>query len=317
MSDRLGGIAAFVQAAESGSFALAAQHLNLTRSAIGKSIARLEQRLGARLFHRTTRSLNLTEDGQLFYESCLKALKELETAEAALDSGRRVVSGRLRVSMATVFGRHCVAPILLDLAAQHPGLDLDLSFSDRPVDLIEDGFDLAVRGGNIPDQSGLMMRRLGEQRMIVVASPAYLARRGTPKTLADLAAHEGVVYGRANQTKCWVFRGPEGRTVEQAIHCRLRLDDVEALVDAALRGAGLGWLPCWLIAPHVKSGALIPVLSPDLAIGYPMYAVWPRSPHLPLRMRLAIDALAAKLPQILSERMEETKDKRAARRAAG
>ncbi|HVI87552.1 MAG TPA: LysR family transcriptional regulator [Dongiaceae bacterium] len=301
MSDRLGGIAAFVQATESGSFALAAERLNLTRSAVGKSIARLELRLGVRLFHRTTRSLSLTEDGQTFYESCLKALKELETAEAALDSGRQTVSGRLRVSMATVFGRHCVAPILLDLTRQHPGLELDLSFNDRPVDLIEDGFDLAVRGGSVPDQGGLMMRRLGEQRMIVVAAPSYLARHGTPRRLEDLSAHEGVVYGRGSHTKCWIFKGPEEKLVEQLIRCRLRLDDVEALVDAALSGAGLGWLPCWLIAPHVKSGALVPVLSPDLAIGYPMYAVWPQSPHLPLRTRLVIDALAAKLPLRLSE----------------
>jgi DNA-binding transcriptional LysR family regulator len=196
MSDRLGGIAAFVQAAESGSFALAAQRLNLTRSAVGKSIARLEQRLGMRLFHRTTRRQNLTDDGQAFYESCLRALRELENAEAALESGRQVPSGRLRVSMAVVFGRHCVAPILTRLAAGHPALELDLSFNDRPVDLIEDGFDLAVRGGAIADQDGLMMRRLGEQRMNVVATPGYLARHGTPQSLADLAAHDGVVYGR-------------------------------------------------------------------------------------------------------------------------
>ena len=300
MSDRLGGIAAFVQVTESGSFALAAERLNLTRSAVGKSIARLEQRLGVRLFHRTTRSLSLTEDGQTFYESCLRALRELETAAAALESGRQTVSGRLRVSMSTVFGRHCVAPILLDLARRHSGLELDLSFNDRPVDLIEDGFDLAVRGGNVPDQSGLMMRRLGEQRMIVAAAPAYLAQHGTPQRLADLAEHEGVVYGRGSHTKSWLFKGPEGKLVEQLIRCRLRLDDVEALVDAAISGAGIGWLPCWLIAPHVKSGALIPVLSPDLSVGYPMYAVWPQTPHLPLRLRVAIDALAAQLPQRLS-----------------
>lgn len=305
MSDRLGGIAAFVQAAESGSFALAAERLNLTRSAVGKSIARLEHRLGARLFQRTTRRLSLTDDGQAFYESCLRALHELETAEAALDLGRRCATGRLRVSTAAVFGRHCVAPILTDLAARHPGLELDLSFSDRPVDLIEDGFDLAVRGGAIPDQSGLMMRRLGAQRMIVAASPDYLARHGTPRSLADLAHHEGVVYGRNGQGKPWLFKGPDGRLIEQQIRCRLRFDHIEALIDATLAGAGLGWLPCWLIGPHVRRGALVPVLSPDLSIGYPMYAVWPQSPHLPLRTRLAIDALAAQLPQRLSEMTEQ------------
>ncbi|HEX9447419.1 MAG TPA: LysR family transcriptional regulator, partial [Dongiaceae bacterium] len=302
MSDRLGGIAAFVQAAESGSFALAAARLNLTRSAVGKSIARLEQRLGVRLFNRTTRRQNLTDDGQAFYESCLRALRELETAEAALESGRQVPSGRLRVSMAVVFGRHCVAPILTALAARHPALELDLSLSDRPVDLIEDGFDLAVRGGTIADQSGLMMRRLGEQRMNVVATPDYLARHGTPQTLADLVNHEGVVYGRGPQSKSWLFNGPAGTSIETRMRCRIRLDDVEAIVDATLSGAGLGWLPCWLIAPHLKSGALVTVLPPALSIGYPIYAVWPQSPHLPLRTRIAIDALAAELPAMLSER---------------
>src|SRR5260221_9193865 len=275
MSDRLGGIAAFVQAAESGSFALAAARLNLTRSAVGKSIARLEQRLGVRLFNRTTRRQNLTDDGQAFYESCLRALRELETAEAALESGRQVPSGRLRVSMAVVFGRHCVAPILTALAARHPALELDLSLSDRPVDLIEDGFDLAVRGGTIADQSGLMMRRLGEQRMNVVATPDYLARHGTPQTLADLANHEGVVYGRGPQSKSWLFKGPAGASIETRMRCRIRLDDVEAIVDATLSGAGLGWLPCWLIAPHLKSGALVTVLRPALSIGYPVYPACP------------------------------------------
>jgi DNA-binding transcriptional LysR family regulator len=307
MSDRLGGIAAFVQAAESGSFALAAERLNLTRSAIGKSIARLEQRLGVRLFHRTTRRVSLTDDGQAFYESCLRALRELESAEAALESGRQVPSGRLRVSMAVVFGRHCVAPILTRLATAHPALELDLSFSDRPVDLIEDGFDLAIRGGAMPDQGHLMMRRLGEQRMRVVASPDYLARHGTPQSLDDLAGHEGVVYGRGAQVKSWQFKGPDGQAIETEMRCRLRLDDLEAIVDATLEGAGLAWLPCWLIAPHVKSGALATLLPPALSIGYPVYAVWPQSPHLPLRTRIAIDALAADLPPLLSQYLEPSR----------
>ena len=151
--DRLGGIEVFVQAAEAGSFALAADRLNLTRSAVGKSIARLEARLGARLFHRTTRQQSLTDAGQAYYDRCVRALAELHDAEAELDSGRRSPQGRLRVSAPLVFGRHCVAPVLRELALQYPQLQIDISFNDRVVDLIEEGYDLGIRIGPLPDLS--------------------------------------------------------------------------------------------------------------------------------------------------------------------
>jgi len=172
MTDRLSGVAVFVQAAEAGSFALAASRLGLSRSAVGKSASRLEGRLGVRLFHRTTRSQRLTGDGQVLYESCVRALTEIEAAETALDTGRREPSGRLRVSATVLFGRRCVAPILLALARRHPRLEVELSFNDRPVDLVEEGFDLAVRNGALPDNAGLMARRLVGQRMTVCAAPA-------------------------------------------------------------------------------------------------------------------------------------------------
>src|ERR1700730_11614079 len=170
MSDRLTGVSVFVEAVEAGGFSAAALRLNLSRSAVGKTIARLETRLGTRLFYRTTRSQNLTEDGHAFYERCLRALDEIRMGEAMLDSGRREVVGRLRVSMPVLFGRHCVAPLLTDLARRHPKLELDLDFSDRLVDLMEDGFDLAVRNGAPGEGAGLMVRRLAYQRMTVCAS---------------------------------------------------------------------------------------------------------------------------------------------------
>ena len=140
MTDRLKGISVFVTAVEAGSFSLAASRLHLSRSAVGKTIARLEQRLAVRLFHRTTRSQSLTDDGALFYERCLRALEEIRSAETLLESGKQQVSGRLRVSMPVLFGRMCIAPLLTGLAREHPGLELELSFNDRIVDLIEDGF---------------------------------------------------------------------------------------------------------------------------------------------------------------------------------
>ncbi len=299
MMDRLDGIAVFVQAVETGSFAAAAARLNLSRSAVGKTVARLEARLGVRLFHRTTRSQSLSEDGQIYYERCLRALAELRTAEAMLESGRKQVTGRLRVTMPVLFGRYCVAPILLDLARQHPGLELDVSFSDRVVDLTEEGFDLAIRNGPLRSGAGLMTRRLAYQRMVVCAAPAYLETRGVPLSIADLADHDAVLYWRADLHRTWLFPNSDNPTVEIVPPARIRLDDLEAIADAAVTGAGLAWLPCWLIRGRVRKGELACVLADQPGMVFEAHAVWPRMPHLPLRLRLAIDALVGNLPRMI------------------
>src|SRR5882757_2051696 len=201
----LNGIDVFVAAVEAGGFAAAGERLHLTRSAVAKAIARIEEKLNVRLFQRTTRSLRLTEDGQVYYERCVRALKELRAGEAALESGRREAAGRLRVSAPVLLGRRCVAPVLAKVAAQHSKLELELSLSDRPVDLIEDGFDLAIRGGNNGDGAGLMTRTIGSHRMTVCGAPTYLAKHGRPKRLDDLSRHIGIVYGRAGHMRTWEF----------------------------------------------------------------------------------------------------------------
>lgn len=169
--DRLAGVSAFVASAEAGSFARAAERLGLTRSAVGKAVARLEERLGTRLFVRTTRSLGLTEDGQMFYERCAQALEDLDAAQHMLEAGRREVVGRLRISAPVVFGRHHVAPLLLDLARHHPRLRIEASFTDRQLDFADDGIDLAIRSGELPDSDWLVARRLGMQAMVLCAAP--------------------------------------------------------------------------------------------------------------------------------------------------
>ncbi|MCP3064719.1 LysR family transcriptional regulator [Myxococcus sp. K38C18041901] len=300
MTDRLSGVLTFVQAAEAGSFALAAKRLGLSRSAVGKSIARLEERLGARLFLRTTRKQGLTEDGQVFYERCVRALAELEAAEAELDSGHRAPTGRLRVTASVLFGRHCVAPLLGELARQHPELEVELSVSDRVVDLIEEGFDLAIRVAPLSDHAGLTARRLGVQNMVVCASPAYLARRGRPKSLEDLGKHEAVLYGRQGTAKPWRFPDPRGGERLVPMRGRLRFDDLEAIADEAVRGAGLAWLPCWLVAARLSKGELTLLLQEEGRHGNEVFAVWPQNKHLPSKVRAAIDLLAARIPEILS-----------------
>ncbi|UQA56897.1 LysR family transcriptional regulator [Polyangium aurulentum] len=300
MSDRLSGIVAFVQAAEAGSFVLAAQRMGLTRSAVGKSIARLEEQLGVRLFHRSTRKQSLTDDGQVFYERCSHALAELEAAQAALDAGRRAPSGRLRVSVPVLFGRRCVAPLLLDLARRHPRLELEVSFSDRYVDLVEEGVDLAIRGGTLADSAGLMSRRLGTQVKVVCAAPSYLAERGLPRTLADLARHECLAYSVTSRVRAWQFLDAEGRSQEAPISSRIHFDDMEALADAAAAGAGIAWLPGWLVADRIRSGALVRVLEGESDVGCDVHAVWPRTSHLPSKVRVVIHELAARVPRLLA-----------------
>lgn len=296
MNDLLNGVGVFTTAVETGSFAAAAERLNLTRSAVAKTVARMEARLGARLFHRTTRRQVLTEDGQLYYERCARALEELRAGRAVLESGRREAAGRLRVSMPVLFGRRCAAPVLAELAARHPRLELELSFSDRPVDLLEDGFDLAIRNGEIGGGEGLMTRTIGLQRMTVCAAPDYLTRHGSPQSLEDLTRHQAILYARAGRVKSWLFPLKAGGEAEITPPARLRFDDLEAISDAAEAGHGLAWLPCWLIRDRVKAGSLVPLLDPAERQVFHTHALWPQAPHIPLRLRLAIDALAASLP---------------------
>lgn len=299
MNDRLAGIDTFVYAVDAGSFALAAERMGLTRSAVGKTIARLEQRLGTRLFHRTTRQQNLTEDGQAYYERCVRALAELEAAEAAFDNGRREPGGRLRVSAPLLFGRHCVAPVLMALGRSHTKLQVEISFSDRVVDLVEEGFDLAVRIGPLRDSATLAARRLGTQAMGICAAPSYLASHGTPQAAADFATHTAIVYGLNGQSAQWRIRDTDGAVRELNIGTRLRFDDVQVIADAAVAGHGLAWLPCWLMAPRLRTGELALVTSSQNTVSSEVHAVWPQSRYLPSKTRAAIDALVAQVPAML------------------
>jgi len=299
MTDRLSGIREFVTVVEAGSFAAAAARLNLSRSAVGKAVARLEARLGVRLCHRTTRVLSLTDDGHVFYERCTRALRELEEAELALESGRAEPVGKVRVTVPVVFGRRCVAPVLYDVAREHPGLVLEISFTDRPVDLVEEGYDLAVRNGALPDDPGLTTRTLARQRMTVCASPGYLEKYGLPATLADFSSHQAIDYANPRFTRTWLFPDGQGRNAELVMNGRLRLDDLEAISDAAAAGLGLAWLPCWLIRSRVAKGELVRLFDDLPANDFNSSALWPRTPFLPSRVRVLIDALAARLPAMM------------------
>ncbi|MDW3682762.1 LysR family transcriptional regulator [Cupriavidus sp. CV2] len=285
----------FVEVVEAGGFAKAGERLSLTRSAVGKAIARLEERLGVQLFQRTTRRQSLTEDGQQYYERCLRAIDELRAGETMLENGRREVVGKLRVTLPVLFGRHCVAPILRSYARQHPKLELELNFSDRQVDLIAEGFDLAVRNGHYGNGSTLRARRLVSQRKVLCVSPVYLAERGEPRTLADLTDHDLLPYWRNDRGLAWQLPDATGALVDVPITSRLRFDDLEVIADAAAEGMGLAWLPYWLIHERMQQGELVEIWGDRPSAAMECYAVWPAAQYLPLRSRLAIDVLAAEL----------------------
>jgi DNA-binding transcriptional LysR family regulator len=296
VSDRLSGISAFVEAVEAGSFALAAERMRLTRSAVGKSIARLELRLGVRLFQRTTRSQSLTEDGQAYYERCVRALAELDAGTSALDSGKNEPIGGLRVTAPVLFGRHCVAPVLLSLGRRYPRLAIEMSFNDHVVDLVEEGYDLAVRIGGLPDSSSLVARRLGTQNMVICAAPSYLDKHGKPASTDELPKHHGIVYGRSGRILPWRVRNRAGPLLPPRFESRVVFDDIQAVTDAAVAGAGLAWLPRWLMAKHARAGELEIVIDCDSMAAAEIFAVWPRSHYLPVKTRTAIDALVAEIP---------------------
>jgi DNA-binding transcriptional LysR family regulator len=295
--ERLKGIATFVHVVEAGSFSLAANRLHQTRSAVGKNIARLEQRLGTRLFNRSTRRQSLTENGQAYFERCKRALAEIEAAEAALDENDRELVGLLRVSVPVQLGRHVVAPVLARLAATHPRLDVDMAFSDRVVDLLEEGFDLGVRLGTLRDSRTLAARSLGHYDYVVCASPQYLRRHGKPKTAAEFEQHIGIIYVRPGPEMPWLIAGSDGELQELRVRRKLRMDDFQAIVDAALAGAGLARLPRWFAEPHVRSGALRRVWDGAHSQSVEVHAVWPQTRYMPMKTRAAIDMLATEVPR--------------------
>lgn len=294
--NRLAGIQEFVAVVDAGGFSAAADRLHMSRSAIGKTVARLEQRLGVRLCHRTTRAFTLTAEGHAFYERSLRVLAEVEAAELALASDTAEPAGHMRISVPAIFGRHCVAPVIFELARQHPRLRFDVSFTDRPVDLIEEGYDLVVRNTVLPDKAGLSARRIARQRMTICASPAYLAARGTPASLDDIATHDAIAYGRDGNTRPWLFPDGRGGRVAAPTRSLLIVDDLEAAADAAASGLALTWLPCWLIRQHVREGRLVQLLPELEPLIFDTFAVWPTAPFMPARLRVLVDALASRLP---------------------
>ncbi|MFC0403279.1 LysR family transcriptional regulator [Paraburkholderia rhizosphaerae] len=286
--DRFKQIETFATVAARGSLSAAAQLEGVAPAIIGRRIDALEERLGVKLFVRTTRRITLTFEGSAFLEDCQRILNDMHNAEASVSAGGVKASGHLRVSAPAGFGRRHVAPRVAAFTAAHPDVTVTLDLSDRLVDLVNEGFDCAVRLGELPDSS-LVSLRLGENRRVCVAAPRYLTQCGIPQTLADLAHHNCLALGAsANQQRGWVFE-QDGKVVTIKVSGTMECSDGVVLHEWCLAGYGLAWRSWWEVGADIAAGRLATVLDAFAAPPIGIHAVFAQRRHLPLRVRLFLD----------------------------
>lgn len=288
----LNGIRTFVTAARAGSFTAAAIELGIGKSAVGKSIARIEERLRITLFHRTTRRLVLTADGEAYFLTCTAALADIVAMEEILASRSSVPSGRLRIDLPAAYGRKVILPVLLNMAQKYPALQLTATFSDHLIDPIEEAIDLLIRFGVVKDTSDLVARSLGRQKLVVCGSPKYVAVAGTPTTVQALEAHKCIVGYRRGQPLGWSLLDEHNMPIKVSPPPTYQMGDGEAIVAAALAGCGLCQLPSSLVSEHLGQGTLVAVLE-ESATSVDVSLVWPKTKHMLPKVRRVVDELVS------------------------
>ncbi len=287
--DRLKQMQTYVLVATRGSLTAAATAEGVAPAMIGRRIDALEARLGIKLMIRTTRRISLTKEGEAFLEDCQRILLDVENAEAAVAAGGVRAAGHLRITAPAGFGRRHVAPLVPRFLASHPDVTLSLDLSDRVVDLVNEGYDCAIRIGDLVD-SNLVSVRLAANRRVVVGSPRYLAHAGVPKTPDDLVHHNCLGFGAGNQQRGWLFCfGKSSRMVR--VSGNVDCNDASVLTEWAHAGHGLAWRSLWEVGEHLASGALVEVLGEFAAPENGIYAVFAQRKHLPVRVRTWIDFL--------------------------
>ncbi|SAL20614.1 LysR family transcriptional regulator [Caballeronia udeis] len=288
--DRLDAMRLFVRVVERGSFSSVAREAGVGQSAVSKQIAALEAHLGAQLLRRTSRSMTLTDAGQVFYESALRVVDEFDAAESLVGHGQSAPSGLVRVTVAPVFGRLYIVPRLPEFFARYPDISIELTGSGRNINLIEEGVDLAIRNGELTDSS-MIGRRIATAPFATVATPAYLAVHGVPLTPSDLDVHACLIFAPLHEPLPWEFRDG-ARTLLHHPRANFRTADAEQIRAAVLAGLGLAHSPAWAFAPEIASGAVRVVLA-DYAPGpLAISAVHPAGRRLPTKVQVFIDFLA-------------------------
>ncbi len=288
--DRFQAIRVFAQVAESGSFTAAAVKLGLSATATSRHVADLEARLHTRLLNRTTRRVSLTESGQAFYERSVQLLADLDEAEQEALRAAVVPRGTIKLTTSITFGVRHVGPAIAGFLAAHAEVRFDVSLSDRVVDLVEEGFDLAIRIG-APGSENVVARKLGETRLVPCASAAYLAAHGAPQVPEDLARHNCFTYEYVSPRNLWRFRDPAGGERSVRVKGNLHSNNGDLLAEAAARGAGVVFEPAFIVGPEVRAGRLVPLLQDFEPQATPIYAVYPSRKHLPAKVRLFVDFL--------------------------
>lgn len=289
--DRWQAMQAFVRVVESGSFVAAAERLGISTSSLSRLVAELEQHLGARLLNRTTRRLSLTESGQSYYERCVVLLAELAEAEALVGQSAAQPRGTIRLTCSYSMAEQRVAPAIATFAERYPDVSFELVVSDRVVDIVEEGFDLAVRVGQVGAES-LVARRLGSMRLVLAAAPTYLARHGMPGAPQDLARHNCLTYAYAATPRAWRFTGPDGSVHDVRVTGSLHANSGDALLAAALAGLGVVNEPDFMLDAALATGGLQRLLPDYAAQGGDIWAVYPSRRHLSLKVRLFVNHVA-------------------------
>ncbi|CAH2604605.1 LysR family transcriptional regulator [Rhodovastum atsumiense] len=285
--DLLIAMRTFVRVAETGSFSAVAREIGATQPAVSRQIAALEEHLAARLLQRSTRSLTLTEDGRDLLAHARFVLEAVEQAEAAIGRRRASPAGLVRLGSPTVFGRMYVAPRIGLLLARYPELSVELVMADDVVDMVQEGLDLTLRVGSVADPT-LVARRVGVTTSQAVAAPAYLDRHGEPRHPSDLAGHDCIIFTRGPTPETWNFTGAE-ETVPVAVHGRLRVNSIEAALEAALAGVGVALVPTWMLREELREGRLRPLLQAWRPPHRPISLVYPSRRFLAPRTRTVID----------------------------
>jgi DNA-binding transcriptional LysR family regulator len=282
-------ISTFVEVVAKGSLSAAARAEGIAPAVIGRRLDALEQRLGVKLLQRTTRKLALTNEGAAFLEDCQRILTELEDAEAAVTERSAHATGHLLISAPAGFGRQHVAPLLPSFLTEHRDLRTTLNLNDRVVDLIGEGVDVAIRIASLSDSS-LVGVKLADNQRVLVATPAYLKRHGTPYTLDDLNKHNCLAFSTDGSQRGWTFR-QDGQIITLKVGGNMGCNDGAVLHDWVLAGKGLAWRSMWEVGPEIAAGRLVPVLERYAAPGNDIYAVFAQRRHLPLRIRAFVDFL--------------------------
>jgi DNA-binding transcriptional LysR family regulator len=291
--DRFLAITAFVKVVETGSFARAAQRLDTSVSSVSRHVSELEAHLDARLLNRTTRRLSLTESGRAFHERCVQLLADLDEAEISAGAATILPRGTLRLTASITFGSRHLAPAIADFITRFPAMRCDVELSDRAVDLVDEGFDVAVRIGPIGSQN-LVSRKIGETHLVCCASPSYLARRGEPATPEDLAAHACLTYEFMSQRSVWPFRDREGRARDVRIAGPVHANNGRFLEALAVAGLGIVCEPDFIVGPDVQAGRLTPILGDFAPPPSSIYIAYPSRRHLSAKVRAFTDFVAAR-----------------------